>query len=175
MNDDKLAALLGDYRSWLYRLASQMATGADVDDLAQEGAIAMWRATKTYDESKGPIAGWLTMKARYRMLECAARRKPPDMSLEAGRGEDGLSLADLIAGPDLMSSTELAYHRGQILAALNALTPAQRKYVVARFWNGMNTRELTELFGYDPGGLWRSARNGARGKLAIALAQLENA
>ena len=59
---------------------------------------------------------------------------------------------------------------GEIYDAIASLTPAQRKYVYARFWHGMTTAEMkAEVFGYDPSALWNSAKNGAKRKLAEQL------
>lgn len=193
-------ARLGDYRSWLLTQAERILGShghPDRDDLVQEGYIAMWRALDSYDETKGALAGWLTYRARLRMLECVGRGqwtgKPAKhdgrhkvereegsqnvtrrvvLSLDAPRG-DGSTLADLLDGIGYLEGTELAYHHGEIMAALAALTPAQRKYVEARFWHGMSESEIkAEVFGYDAGSLWRSQKNGARLKLAEALGHL---
>lgn len=67
-----------------------------------------------------------------------------------------------------LEGIEVAYHAGEIAAALDVLTPAQKKYVVARFWGGRTPAELTALFGYDPSSLWRDAKP----KLRIRLAYL---
>jgi RNA polymerase sigma factor (sigma-70 family) len=198
LTKDATIALIGDYRSWLLTVAGRMLGDhghPDRDDLVQEGYIAMWRALDTYDEEKGSLAGWLTYRARMRMLECVYQKqwtgKPPlrdgrhkvetrrvdslDRELLVGGNDQAQrgTLADLIAGVSHLEGAELAYHHGEILAALAALTPAQRRYVEARFWHGMTESEIkAEVFGYDAGSLWRSQKNGARLKLAETLAHL---
>ena len=66
---------LDDYHNWLYRTAADMLPGgfndAEIDDLVQEGRIAMWRAYEKYDDCKGTLAPWLTNAARMRMRDCA--------------------------------------------------------------------------------------------------------
>lgn len=59
---------------------------------------------------------------------------------------------------DDLDGIEVAYHAGEILEALDVLTPAQRRYVVARFWGGKSSSELRAMFGYDPASLWRTAK-----------------
>lgn len=78
----------------------------------------------------------------------------------------------LLTAADLVDSVMIAYHRGEIARALDSLTPAQKKYVLLRFWSGMQTGDLTREFGYDPSGLWNNSRSGARVKLREALAHL---
>jgi RNA polymerase sigma factor (sigma-70 family) len=187
-------ARLGDYRSWLLTQAERILGShghPDRDDLVQEGYIAMWRALDTYDETRGTLAGWLTYRARMRMLECVRQRqwtgKPgvrdgrhkvehryvDSLEREVPHRHTVHTLADLVAGVEYLDGTELAYHRGEIMAALAALTPAQRRYVEARFWKGMTESEIkAEVFGYDAGSLWRSQKNGAKLKLAETLAHL---
>jgi RNA polymerase sigma factor (sigma-70 family) len=190
--DHRISDALGDYRTWLYRAATGiLGPGSDfLDDLAQEGYIAMWRAAGTHDPRQGALPAWLTLKARYRMIEVAGRRnwtgrparrdgrsKISDgtpVSLDAEYG-NGVTLAELVAWPELIDRVELAYHHGEILRAISRLSPQQRKYVLARFWYRMSHSEMAkEIFGYDPSALWTSPRNGARQKLAAALAHLEN-
>lgn len=83
---------------------------------------------------------------------------------------DGTSL--LLSTADLTDSISLAYHRGEITRALDSLTLAQKKYVVLRFWCGYQSTDLTQVFGYDPKGLWDNKSSGARVKLREALAHL---
>lgn len=71
-----------------------------------------------------------------------------------------------LEGPGHLDGIEVAYHAGEIVRALDVLTPAQRRYVVARFWGGKNKAELTYLFGYDPASLWRDAKPRLQTRLA---------
>lgn len=66
---------LGAYHSWLYKVAADMLPGgfyaAEIEDLVQEGRIAMWKAYEAYDDCKGTLAPWLTNAARMRMKDIA--------------------------------------------------------------------------------------------------------
>lgn len=66
---------LADYHNWLYKTAAELLRGGyhdpDIDDVVQEGRIAMWRALDTYDDCKGTLAPWLTNAARMRMKDVA--------------------------------------------------------------------------------------------------------
>ena len=179
---------LTGYKPWLYKTAQGLLSpqSQEVDDLVQEGYIAMWRAMKTFDPGNGALPAWLTSKARWRMTEVVTKGNwsgqpsrqhgrnsaatPAALSLDADRG-DGIALADLLPGEEAITDSVLtAYHHGEIYDAIASLTPAQRKYVYARFWHGMTTAEMkAEVFGYDPSALWNSAKNGAKRKLAEQL------
>jgi len=74
---------LEQYRRWIYRLAHDMLWEDSaarriltVDDLAQEGWIAMWRADQNYDPKRGNRPAHLTNAARKRMLDVVSSKKP---------------------------------------------------------------------------------------------------
>lgn len=168
--------VLAGYRNWLYKTATVLLGPAhpDLDDLAQEGYIAMWRALDSYDAARGPLPYWLTFKARGRMLDVLKLwgRQPRTVSLDADR-ETG-RLVDWLAAPETAGEVEFAYHHGELKEAIDALTPAQRRYVIARFWGGLSDAQMVAygVFGYDAHALWSSPVNGARSKLVTALEHL---
>lgn len=170
MTDDEI---LRDYLPWLRKVAGNLIgfDDPDLQDLVQEGYIAMWRALKNFQPDKGTLDYWLKFKASNRMKTAAIRahehpeRKPDE--LPDDRDWD-------IAAPDLLEAVDIAYHHGEIAAAIDRLTPQQRRYVIARFWLGLTGNEMRQLgvFAYDPSALWTSKRNGARLKLQRELAHL---
>jgi len=179
------------YKPWLYKTATGLLNpqSPDLDDLVQEGYVAMWRALGTYKPSSGALPAWLTSKARWRMVEVVQKGNftglpsrqhgrnavttQTVLSLDADRG-NGITLADLLPAEDVLDAVLSAYHHGEIHSAIAELTPAQRKYVYARFWCGMTSREMKEeIFGYDPSGLWNSPKNGAKHKLTGTLSSMK--
>lgn len=179
--DDEL--LLAAYRGWLQKVASGLiGDHALVDDLAQEGWVAMWRALPAYNPERGSLPSWLTDHAYWRMLTCVADQAwlgRPKRHLGRGRLSDHVehpasdsSVWELLAAAEVLDGAVWAYHRGQILEAINRLSPAQRRYVYLRFWRGYRLSELTEAYGYDPSALWNSPKNGAKIKLRAELEAL---
>ena len=63
------------YHNWLYKTAAGLLPAgyrdSDIDDLVQEGRIAMWKAYAAYDDCKGTLAPWLANAARMRMKDVA--------------------------------------------------------------------------------------------------------
>jgi DNA-directed RNA polymerase specialized sigma24 family protein len=230
-------ALIADYEAWLHKRAWLLSGANTHDDLVQEGRIAMWQAIDNFDESKGSLPAWLTLRANGHMLDCVqrgtwtgkdkrnpgatrdgiARRREIDgfrtrYKLETGvypttqavaqslgmtlssvsrylnnpaveaTGTSEYSLDELfdsdhgfeslLTAADLVDQIILAYHRGEILRALDTLSPAQKRYVVLRFWCGYVGNELHSVFGYEAGSLWTSKKNGARLKLREQLVHL---
>jgi len=166
--------VLASYRLWLLKMATVLLPGRRCDwhDLAQEGHIAMWRALRTYDPSRGALASWLTTAARMRMTDVVRRGVYTGMPHHRGRPRHvDIPTAELEpAGVStLIEGVELAYHRGEILDALGRLSPQQREYVLLRFWGGATYGELVTRFGFNPGAIWHVAR----GRLRKQLAHLE--
>jgi len=197
MSDDA-AGVLQDYRRWLHAAAYRFrAPGSpDHDDLVQEGYIAMWRALSTYNPSCGALPSWLTRAAEMRMTDLVyghgqwtgrpqtrGSRSVEADSLDAEIGGlDGDAPPALGVDDSLDERVVWAYHEGEIAAALDTLSPAQRRYVLARFWCGLNPRDRAPghraLIRLVPelrrGYLWHgtSHQKGARQRLAEALAHL---
>lgn len=176
---------IASYHNWLYKIATQLisASSPHLDDLVQEGRLAMWLAMESYTPSKGSLPAWLTRKARYRMLDVARKSlwtNQPPVSLDevvTTRGKDTeVTLADTI--PDKSEpyeKAEMAYYRAEIAAARRSLTPAQQIYVAARFYDQLTQAEMVRdgIFDYDPSALWNRKNTGAKHRLARKLAHLK--
>jgi DNA-directed RNA polymerase specialized sigma24 family protein len=175
--------ILGHYRGWLQKVAVGLIADPDLQqDLAQEGWIAMWRAFHDFDDTRGALPAWLTSKALWRMRDCARDKawlgRPPRHQgrvrvLDAVEyPASDTPIWDVLQAADLFDGLELAYHRGEILAAIARLPTAQRWYVYLRFWRGYQHPQLVDTFGYDPHALWSNPRHGAKIKLRQALQRL---
>lgn len=178
-------AVLQDYRRWLYYMAHHLAASPDdVDDLAQEGYIAMWRALDTFDPDKGALPPWLTKAAKMRMHDVVRRDVSFGQDYKRNPGStDGTAVSlEALAVPELAEmesrtasalaeGTALAYHHGQIHAALQGLPEEQKQYVVMRFWCGMNNPEIQPLVEGNVHHLWHGPK-GARARLRLALGDL---
>jgi hypothetical protein len=136
---------LTSYRLWLLKMATvYLADNPDEwQDLAQEGYIAMWRALKTYDETRGSLPAWLTYKAAFRMQRCAGDKTwTGSTSRKQGRNKFVPVPQDYMPNEDIDSLTiqeipasiELAYHHGQIAQILEGFSPAVRTALFRRFW-----------------------------------------
>lgn len=175
--------LLANYRGWLRKVATGLiGDHALVDDLAQEGWIAMWRALPDYDPARGALPSWLTDHAYWRMLTCVQNQAwlgRPKRHLGRGKIRDYVekpssdsSPWELLTAADILDGVIQSYHHGQILDAIGRLSVSQRRYVYLRFWCGYRYPDLIDAFGYDPSSLWHSPRNGAKYKLRADLEAL---
>jgi DNA-directed RNA polymerase specialized sigma24 family protein len=188
--DDGYGDTVAAYDRWAHALANDLLPPAhpDHDDLVQEGRLAMLRALDTYDQAKGALPSWLTGAARMRMRAMAHGSdqwtgRPPtrgSRSVEATSLDallDAPGAANLVAAaPDLLDGALLAYHDGQIAAALDRLTDDQRTYVVLRFWGGLDPASrdpvVRDLMAAHPVMRDRTVWPAARAVLADALAHL---
>jgi DNA-directed RNA polymerase specialized sigma24 family protein len=144
-------AVLDDYRLWRFKMASVYLPYEPSlwPDLAQEAAIAQWRALDTYDPALGALPSWLTTAAKMRMREVIRRgnwtgtlgakghtREPPAIPVEITENDRITSdTFDLDAAMD-------------VRAAVATLAPGQRKAIFDRFWLDLPV----------PTGLWQGAK-----------------
>jgi RNA polymerase sigma factor (sigma-70 family) len=141
-------AILERYRGWLLKTARELAPRRPNDwlDLAQEGSIAMWRALKTFDESKGSEVSYLTTAARLRMTDCLRRNLWTGMPTVRGHTrEEPATPVDInwewvleAAVQDFPLDRALwAYHNGEISRAISSLSAGQQRRVIDNFWRGV--------------------------------------
>lgn len=152
------------HRDWLQRTARALTYGRRSavieDDIVQEGWLAMWKAYINYDSERGPLDLWLKANARWRMK-----------TIVSGHYNKENADEEVPELPYVIGDIETAYHDGEIMDAINRLTPKQRDYVFRRFWLGQYESEMKAHFGYTPTGLWHG-KSGARMKLQQQLAHL---
>lgn len=119
-----------DFEGWLHHTACQFGDQNMHDDLVQEGRIAMWKQEVKHG---GKHAGFMTSQARLRMgqisrgekafggIKVPVREVKPSCSLEDFEFEIGPATADFA------DRAVLAYHHGEIYAAIDRLPPKQKE------------------------------------------------
>lgn len=173
--------LLVDYRPWLHRQAwNYTTTEADARDLAQEGAVAMWRASLSW-ESKRRTHPNLQLRthclkmARWRMAEVATKKNFTGRPSRQGVKHVDEDLYDFtytgdgavqVAAGDDPSRVEFAYHSAEIREAIRTLTPTQQENIHAHFWRGEHRLTGSAQWWYRKG-------TGARERLRASLGHLD--
>lgn len=165
MSDEEI---LRNYRGWLLKTAWDYANNAEqARDLAQEGWVAMWRALREERPAGVKESTYLMNSARWRMKRCWERRTwtgMPDRRAEGYGGsqkriwahevEFGIDcisdLADEQVTADAAADLEWNYHHGEIMQALNKLTPKQKEHVIRCFWMG---ERLSGSWWFGPKGI----------------------
>lgn len=141
--------------AWSHAVAGRMVQPSSLlyEDLVQESLIHIWQLIERKGGRDAVSATYLARAARYRMLQVVLGRpqtggdsKPGPKSRPVEVGVDWLDedspLARLSAA-DALGAVALAYHEGEIVAAINALPLAHREYVVLRFWGGLTDTEIS--------------------------------
>jgi RNA polymerase sigma factor (sigma-70 family) len=189
MNKTEERELLLRYRPRLRRKAIGMTLQFPqwAEDLASEGWIALWLATRTYDGRDGvTLDYWLMRNAYDRMrvmirhwtAQCRDARRTelagdPWEKINAysdGPTREFTSTDTVWIGMTTdLTGIENAYHYGEIAQAMAELTPRQREYIYLRYFRGFDTAELTAHFGYPP----KTVGQQARRNLAKSLSHLE--
>jgi DNA-directed RNA polymerase specialized sigma24 family protein len=174
----ELDSLLNGYRAALVKMAFEVSNRSDlVQDLAQEGHIAMWKAAQQGTPAGVKQSTYLLNQARWRMKRCLERHTWTGMEdrrtsgyggtakrLYADDVEQGMptDAEDMCRADNDVEMFILSYHHGEIMSAINKLTMSQREKVFRRFWRGENVT----------GGWWYGP-HGAKEKLATELAHLK--
>jgi len=138
-----------------------------IDDLAQEGWVAVWRALPTVPvhllSDADALEGWCIGVARNRMRnwirdELAAPRRGLNNEISAGAD----ALFEALSYSESLEAVDLGYHEGRLALALDALPPGQREYVVSRFLLGIPTTELHGVGSRFSSKTWVAARKNLR-------------
>jgi RNA polymerase sigma factor (sigma-70 family) len=160
MTPDDERELLLRYRPWLRVTAADLLQGRPphfIEEVAQEGWIAMWRALHEDRDVtvKAPLDWWLKRQALRRMQNAVRDLFVPVKQRQHVFTDD---VPDLVAASAELENIELAYHHGEIRAAVDRLPPREREYVLLRFWGGYTYPQLVTHFGYNTSAVWRVVR-----------------
>lgn len=148
-NMKNVEEILKDYDGWLKHQARIISPSGDqVEDLVQEGRIAMWQALDKYDPSRGSLSSYLVTVAYFRMGKVLKKnnwtgssRASTNHVVKVGEPYSNLEeLSGMVAY--LPDNIELAYHHKEIQKSIEELSPKQQEYAVGKFWNGTKQREL---------------------------------
>lgn len=188
--------ILSENRAWIIGTARRITFDPDrVDDVAQEGNIALWRAFQELSGVTEPErTEWSRNRAKIRMRHIAdTNRREREVGHEPLRGHvdvkpvtsldkpvelssgggSPVTLGDLLPGPDPLLGLEIAYHHGEISRVINSLEPEHREYVVLRFWGGLTSTEAARETGMSTSGAHNRWVRTIRPRLAEGLAHLE--
>lgn len=129
--------------------------GAEQDAI-QEARIAAWQSW-----TKHQSRAYMNIATRQRLMQHVYRDQwfgttPSGRDMDPIRRANRDSLDDpdcdlVLVAQQVLDSVMLAYHEGEIVEAINALTPDQREYVVLRFWHGMTNPEIAAIQGKSVG------------------------
>lgn len=147
------ALKLQEFEGWLHAVANRLLgpLSPDHDDLVNEGRIAMWRASKAFDGTRGSLTAWVIRAAEMRMRDLAWGHGQP-FGHAPVRGMRAVTVAlhldELTAdfrsqiepiAEDVAEAAMWAYHHGQVGRAISDLTEHQREAVLHLLSDGLLT------------------------------------
>jgi RNA polymerase sigma factor (sigma-70 family) len=180
---DSAEEAIETYQSMIVSLSKFLTTNEQLQqDLQQEARIALWRFFPQFDRARGAFPSWARLKVKGAMLTYLRNQsrknrsaKPTDVATALSKGatteREFLDLHTLLIEdrPNLIGSA----HSKDIRNAIRNLSPRQQEYVYLRFFLDYGQPDLNRYFGYEPGGLWRNQRSGAKVKLRQSLEHLK--
>jgi DNA-directed RNA polymerase specialized sigma24 family protein len=141
-NEEVVAA----FRKWAYHLANQKAKPADIDDVAQEALIAIWRKLEQKGGKANTAASFLADVGRHRATAVMTGAYPLGHDSRPGPRPDPknavhveLMEADGVEDSGGIDTLEMT---NSIVEALLTLAPEDREYVYERFWEGKSDVEI---------------------------------
>lgn len=146
------------------KMGRSFSEGLD-EDAIQEARIAAWQSWIKHQNR-----AYLNIAVRQRLVAHVYRdqwfgTKPTAHEMDPIRRSSRDSLDDpdidvVLTANESLEAVLMAYHDGEIVEAINALSPTQREYVVLRFWCGMTNPEIAAVQGKTPSGvssIWSKA------------------
>lgn len=184
MTEMKQRELIEHWSPWLRSVARRFPPmmPSRIEDLAQEGWIAIWRGlqildTKSPEDMPDSIDKWLKRCAVNRMHNVVNSWTCEGRNAYTAIGIDYQSLDNptettspfydaLYAALSVnLGDIEMAYHHGEIMDAINRLPKAQKAYVLRKFWHGWSPTAL-DIYFNDAKYTWRAAKTQLSEELA---------
>jgi len=141
-----IAALYDRYGGVLYAVAYRIVgERADAEEVVVEAFAQAWREAPRFEDSRGSVAGWLTMIARSRaldLLRARNRRERITASAVADRPETPPAMGS--SRDDPSSSYDHAERCQQVQNALETLSPLQRQAIELAYFEGLSQSEIAE-------------------------------
>ena len=152
-------ALYSRYANILYASALKFVKeDADAQDVVQDVFIQIWDKAKLYDPAKGKPLTWALTLTRNRAIDriraIQRRTRLRDEFEQETTVDESVGVREALSGVD-------ASEKGQILrAAVNQLSPQQKKVIELAYFSGLTQTEIADKLGEPLGTVKARARRG---------------
>ena len=135
-----------------------MRDDADAQDVVQDVFIQIWDKAKLYDPAKGKPLTWALTLTRNRSIDriraIQRRTRLRDEFGEETAKDESAGVREALSGVD-------ASEKAQILrAAVNQLSPQQKKVIELAYYGGFTQTEIADKLGEPLGTVKARARRG---------------
>lgn len=163
---------LSGHDHWFLGRARRLRQNWDaVEDLMQEGRLAMFEAYHSWD-GRGDQLGWMRKVAIWRMTRVAfpqeGRKGAPDLIEIAEYDNNLLDTAHHDHPNDMVA------HHNEIHQAIRDLPERSRLYVWMRFWQKASQAEMEKEFGKSPHSAFHRGGKNAKLDLQDKLSHLRS-
>ncbi|HYO10274.1 MAG TPA: sigma-70 family RNA polymerase sigma factor [Tepidisphaeraceae bacterium] len=143
-----LEILYDRYSGAVYSLCHRiLRDGPSAEDVLVDVFWELWDKCDRYDPGRGSAITYLTLIARSRALDYRRSKQGPAAARRAGASEVAAAESEgaLERARDRpFEQAVLAERRQQVLRAVNALTPEQRRAVELAYFDGFSHSEIAE-------------------------------
>jgi RNA polymerase sigma-70 factor (ECF subfamily) len=119
----------------------------DAEEILQEVFLHVWRATATFDPSRGPVLAWLLVATRSRSIDRLRSRRA------AGRvGARTIDdIPEISSREDLEADAATREWEARCRAAIGQLPEDQKRALELAYFDGLTHREIAERTGIPLG------------------------
>ena len=119
----------------------------EAEDVAQEAFLQAYRSLPTF-RGDGPFGAWV-WRIASRLAFARLKRRPADLQADPTRTDGWLQPSVVDIDPE--SILLRGERRDDVVAAISALPPSQRKVVALRFYSDLTLEEISRATGAPVG------------------------
>jgi RNA polymerase sigma-70 factor (ECF subfamily) len=137
---DAAAELYDRHAAQMFGLARRILRNeSDAEEVVQDVFAQAWRTARSFQPSRGNVAGWLLMMTRTRAIDrLRARQSRPDTVADP--------YTDSFQAPGLLPSDQVLTDEraGRLRQALHTLPEAQRQALELAYYDGLTQTEIAD-------------------------------
>ena len=160
-DQEALSSLFDRFRGVVFSLALRIVRDrAEAEEILTDVFLQAWRQAGGFDRSRGSVGAWLITLSRSRAIDRLRARGRRDTALDVltRAGREGGEAPHAGGGPE--GAADLVLKRRRIGAALEALSPEQRRAVELAYYEGLSHSEIAAALGEPLGTVKTRIRQG---------------
>jgi RNA polymerase sigma-70 factor (ECF subfamily) len=160
-----LVALYDRHAALVFTVAMRVVGDrALAEEVLQDTFLRCWTGAELWQPGRGRVSGWLLRIARNRAIDLLRSRQHQARLRES----TPLPEPGRAGGPAEQDESEAIVTRQAVVAALNALPPAQRRVIELAYYGGLSQTEIAQQLG-EPLGTIKSRTRAAMDHLRVSL------